>query len=89
MPRSSAKYIGSARPVEAQHDVLGSAGDRRDIVQRALAQPLLRHPVRNGFQVHYVLGVHSCQPLACGVYRITTESSVIALLNLSIVWEKA
>ena len=48
VPRPASKHIRSRRPGEPQHDVLGSAGDTGNVFQRALAQPLLGHPFRDG-----------------------------------------
>src|SRR6202035_910396 len=45
MLRSAAQHIRRARPGDPQHDVLRAAGDRRNVLQRAVAQPLLRHPL--------------------------------------------
>src|ERR1700727_207082 len=45
MLRPAAQRIRPARPGEPQHDVLRAAGDRRNVLQRAVAQPLLRHPL--------------------------------------------
>ena len=42
--RSATKHVLASRPGEPQHDVLGSAGDLSDALDRTLTQTLLRHP---------------------------------------------
>ncbi|BDB45653.1 hypothetical protein IWGMT90018_60990 [Mycobacterium kiyosense] len=51
MARPTAQHVGAAGSGEAQHHVLGAAGDGGDILQRAFAEPLGRHPPSHRVQV--------------------------------------
>jgi hypothetical protein len=67
MARSAAEHVVSAAepalPAEAQHDVLRSAGDLADVVERPVTEILLRHPRGH---LRQVVGQIWCQSIHAG-----------------------